>query len=151
MKYGVSQAPSETKPTSDLPELPVSPTTFLEWRDVAYAALQRTVDDHWQTRGFFADEVGVSNGECSRRLRHAPDEKTGRDQLAYFDYIATLAMKHGALEQFCAEMLREKGYRVELQRGPTAEERADALATLSTDKVKRAEEQRRGWPAGSLG
>ncbi len=126
------------------------PRSFLAWQDIVYGALQRAVGDHYDKQHLFAEAIGVSSGEASRRLKHAPDEKTGRPQSAYLDYLATIALQPGALEQFCADLMREKGCRIEQDRPLTAEEKVEIYRSLTSDKARRNEEKVRGLPAGAL-
>jgi len=158
MRKGVTSPASETEPTAGFGVVSdgnqsawrFEPRGFLAWQDIVYGALQRAVGDHYDKQHLFAEAVGVSSGEASRRLRHMPDENTGKPQLAYLDYLATIALRPGALEQFCADLLREKGCRVEQERALTAEEKAAILRGALSDKALRSLERDRGLPAGSL-
>lgn len=158
MRRSLPAEPSETKPSSGFGTISEGnqrawrwePRTFLEWREVVYGALRKAVSDHYTKQGEFADAIGVSNGEASRRLNHSPDEKTGRPQLAYLDYLVTLCTRPEAFETFAGEVLREKGKRIEGCHPPTDEETWRALASEMTDKQKRRLEQEREWPRGWL-
>lgn len=153
MNRSVPEGATETERYKGL--IPVSPQTamelrpYLEWREIVYRALRDSVDEGYLKRSTFADDVGKTTGEVSLRLRHADDDR-GYQQLAPIDYLATLALKPGALERFIAELAEAKGLKLESAHPLTPEEKLKIIAAELTEKRRRQLERENNLPSGAL-
>lgn len=125
------------------------PRNLRDWFDLGLRGLQQQVAAGWESQGAYADDCGLMNGDCSLRLRNAPDDK-GRPQQPLFKMLMALLLKPGAFVAWCAPLLRELGFEIVPLRLPSAEETARALAAEMTEKQKRRLERERGWPEGWL-
>jgi hypothetical protein len=124
---------------------------YLTWRDRIYLAAQIVVDEFWEKQGTFADTVGKSNGETSKRLHRKDNEDHGDPLTMPADWLAHFAMKRGALERFCELLLLDKGVRLEAIDLPTPDEVAVAALAELPEHRRRQIEKEKGWPKGHLG
>jgi hypothetical protein len=123
---------------------------YLDWRERVYRAAQSVVDEFWIKQSDFADDVGKSTGETSKRL-HRRENDQGDPLTMPADWLARFAQKPGALERFCELLLVDKRVRLEPIDLPTSEEIADAALAELPDHRRRQLEKEKGWPKGHLG
>lgn len=125
----------------------------IAWIGRLYEAVNAAVEEYGGQDALAAD-AGLSRQTLNQKLRRALDSK-GDTQRLHLDVLGHLfsgSTGKAARWAFAVAVCRMVGAKdPEPVRTLTAEERAQLLAALVSDKAKRAAEREAGLPSGSLG